>query len=82
MKSAKPIDKDIKAFIEQVAKRMSSLRKKKGYKNHEIFAYEHDIPRAQYGRYEKGQDMQLSSLKKVLKGLGVSPKEFFSDGFE
>jgi len=82
MKKKKPIDTDTQDFLERIGKRMVALRKKKGYKNHEIFAYENKIPRAQYGRYEHGQDLQMSSFKKVLKGFGVTAKEFFSEGFE
>ena len=82
MKKKKPIEKDTQDFLERIGKRMVALRKKKGFKNHEIFAYENKIPRAQYGRYEHGQDLQMSSFKKVLNGFGVTAKEFFSEGFE
>ena len=68
--------------IQNIGKRMQELRKKKGFKNYEIFAYENDLPRAQYGRYERGQDLKVSSLLKVLKGFDITLKEFFSDGFE
>ena len=72
MKKKKPIEKDTQDFLERIGKRMVALRKKKGYKNHEIFAYENKIPRAQYGRYEHGQDLQMSSFKKVLNGFGIT----------
>ena len=68
--------------LQNIGKRMQELRKKKGFKNYEIFAYENDLPRAQYGRYERGQDLKVSSLLKVLKGFDITLKEFFSDGFE
>ena len=68
--------------LQNIGKRMQELRKKKGFKNYEIFAYENDLPRAQYGRYERGQDLKVSSLLKVLKGFDMTLKEFFSDGFE
>ncbi len=82
MKRKKPIDTDTQDFLEKIGKRMTALRKEKGFKNHEIFAYENKIPRAQYGRYEHGQDLQMSSFKKVLNGLGITAKEFFKEGFE
>ena len=47
-----------------------------------LLANDHEIARAQYGKYEKGEDMRFSSLMKVIKALGVNPKEFFSKGFE
>ena len=68
--------------LQNMGKRMQELRKKKGFKNYEIFAYENDLPRAQYGRYERGQDLKMSSLLKVLKGFDISLKEFFGEGFE
>lgn len=62
--------------------RIKSLRIKKGYSNYEYFAFENDIPRAQYGRYENGEDLKYSSLIRVIKALGISLEEFFSEGFE
>ncbi len=74
--------KKANADIDKLAKRIKELRLKKGYTNYEFFAYDHEIARAQYGKYEKGEDMRFSSLMKVIKALGVNPKEFFSKGFE
>ena len=65
-----------------LAERIRSLRIKKGYSNYENFAFEHNIARAQYGKYEKGEDLRYSSLMKVIRALGVSVKEFFSEGFD
>jgi transcriptional regulator with XRE-family HTH domain len=65
-----------------VGNRIKQLRIKAGYTSYETFAFENDIHRAQFGRYENGTDLRLSSLFRVLKALGVSPKEFFSEGFE
>ena len=66
----------------KLGNRIKELRLKKGYSNYESFAYENDLPRAQYGRYEKGEDLKYFSLLKVLNALGVTPKEFFSEGFD
>ena len=66
----------------KLGKRIKALRIKKGYTSYEYFAYDHDISRAQFGRYEKGADLRFSSLLKVLKALDISLKEFFSEGFE
>ncbi|MFN7913193.1 MAG: helix-turn-helix domain-containing protein [Bacteroidota bacterium] len=65
-----------------LAKRIKQLRLKKGYKSYEIFAYDHNISRSQYGRYEKGEDIRYTSLLKVIRALGVTPKEFFSKDFD
>ena len=65
-----------------LAKRLKELRVEKGYSNYENFAFDNDLPRAQYGRYEKGEDLRFSSLMKVIRAYGISPQEFFSKGFE
>jgi len=65
------------ADLEKLGARLKELRMAKGYTNYEQFAYDHNIPRAQYGRYERGQDLRISSLLKVLRALEVSPSEFF-----
>lgn len=67
--------------LKKLGARIKALRIKKGYTNYENFAFENDIPRAQFGRYERGEDLRYSSLLKVIKALGVTQKEFFSEGF-
>lgn len=68
--------------LKKLGARIKALRIKKGYTNYENFAFENDIPRAQFGRYERGEDLRYSSLIKVIKALGVTQKEFFGDGFD
>lgn len=65
-----------------LAKRIKERRVELGYTNYENFAFEKEISRTQYGRYEKGEDLRFSSLLKVIKALGLTPQEFFSEGFE
>jgi len=66
----------------KLGKRIKALRIARGYTSYEYFAYDHDISRAQFGRYEKGEDLRFSSLLKVVKALDVTLKEFFSEGFD
>lgn len=74
---------ELKAIeLNKLAERIRSIRIKKGYSNYENFAYEHKIPRAQYGRYEKGEDLRYSSLVKIVKAFDMTMAEFFSEGFE
>lgn len=68
--------------IENLAKRLTGLRKKKGFTSYEFFAYENKIGRSQYGKYEQGVDMQFSSIIKLIKIHGITVKEFFSKGFD
>ena len=77
-----PPKKALGKELTQLGKRIKTLRLKKGHSNYEYFAYEHNIPRAQYGRYENGEDLRFSSLLKIVKAFDMTLKEFFSEGFE
>jgi hypothetical protein len=78
-KNALPVpDKDLK----KLANRIRQLRIKAGFKNYELFAYEHEIGRTQYGKYEQGQDLQYTSLLKIIRAHKMTVKEFFSEGFD
>lgn len=66
----------------KMGNRIKSLRIKAGYTSYEYFAYEHDISRAQFGRYEQGQDLRFSSIVKIANAFGMTLSEFFSEGFE
>ncbi len=82
-KGKKPI---VKKFpdneLTKLGNRIRELRIKKGYTNYEYFAYENNIPRSQYGRYEKGEDLRYTSLLRVARALGITLEEFFSKGFD
>lgn len=78
----KPVEIDPELLLKKVGKRIKDLRIKEGYTSYEYFAYEHEIPRAQLGRYERGQDLRLSSLAKIVNAFGMTMQEFFSEGFD
>jgi hypothetical protein len=67
--------------LQKLGQRIKSLRIQKGYTSYEYFAYDHDISRAQFGRYEKGEDLRFSSLLRVIKAFDMTLTEFFSEGF-
>lgn len=68
-------DEDI---IVSIGKRLRELRKAKGYSSYENFAFDHDIPRMQYWRLEKGKtNVTIKTLEKILKIYKMSFKEFF-----
>ena len=67
--------------LQNLGKRLRELRIARGYTNYELVAYDNQIPRAQYGRYENGQDLRFSSLLKILKALDISLEDFFKMGF-
>ena len=65
-----------------LGKRIKHLRIQRGYTSYEYFAYDHNISRAQFGRYEQGQDLRFSSLIKIINAFEITVQEFFSEGFE
>ena len=71
----------IQEFFSKLGKRIRQLRKEKGYTSHEDFANRHKISRSQYGKYERGAEMQISTVVKIAEALDVSLSEFFSEGF-
>lgn len=74
----KPPTKD----LTKLGIRIRELRKAKGFANFEHFAYEHGFSRAQFARYEKGEDLRYSSLLRVVRALDMTMEEFFSEGFD
>jgi hypothetical protein len=86
MKGAKKKEKvvqDPKATFKKIGKKLVGLRKAAGYNNSDDFAYDHDINRSQYGKYEAGaKDMRISSLLKTVNAFGLTLEEFFKDEIE
>ena len=64
-------------LMKKVGARFKELREQKGYTNYEKFAHAKDINRSQYGKYERGEDLRLSSIIKVARALEVSLEELF-----
>jgi transcriptional regulator with XRE-family HTH domain len=67
--------------IQMLAKRIKFLRINQEYTSYEHFAADKEIPRTQYGRYEKGEDIRFTSLVKLADAFGITLEEFFSEGF-
>lgn len=65
-----------------LGERIKSLRIEKGYSSYEFFAYEHNFPRTQFGRYEKGENLRFDNLLKIVKAFDMTLAEFFSEGFD
>lgn len=73
------LDKDIDTIILQIAEKIKALRKEKGFKSYETFAFEYDINRVQYWRIEKGNNITLKTLIKILAIHNLTLNEFFKD---
>ena len=68
----------VDTLLKVIGYRLIELRKKKGYKSHESFAWDHDLPRAQYWRLEKGKaNFTIKTLIKVLAIHNLTLEEFF-----
>ncbi len=67
-----------KEELEIIAKKIKHLRIKSGYSNYEDFAYDADIARAQYGKYENGANLMITTLMKIVKQHNMSLLEFFN----
>ncbi len=65
-----------------IGKRITQLRKEAGYSSQETFSYDADIPRALYGKYEKGANITMTSLYRIVKFHKITFEKFFSEGFE
>lgn len=65
-------------YLKKIGERLKYFRKKAGYTNSEYFAYENNISRPQYGKYEAGANIQLNTLIRILKLMNVTLEEFFT----
>ncbi len=65
-------------YLKKIGERLRYFRKKAGYTNSEYFAYENNISRPQYGKYEAGANIQLNTLIRILKLMNVTLEEFFT----
>ena len=71
---------DHEDFFKALSNRIKEVRKEKGFTSAELFAYDIEVSRVGMSNYESGNfdDIRLRTLLKIIDGLEVSPKEFFS----
>jgi transcriptional regulator with XRE-family HTH domain len=82
-KKSIPSGSEDEELLRRFAERARALRKARGFADYEDFANAHGLNRSQYGRYERGvSDIRFTTLFKVIRALGVTPAEFFSEGFD
>jgi transcriptional regulator with XRE-family HTH domain len=81
-KAAKKGKEDSSVYLKKLGNRLKQIRIKKGYSNYEYFAFDNNIGRAQYGKYETGGNIRFDTLVKIIKIHGMTIKEFFSEGFD
>ncbi len=72
-------DELLNLTLKQIGQRLADLRKQAGYTSYENFALDHDLPRMQYWRIEKGKvNLTIRSLLRILDIHHVTLTEFFS----
>ena len=64
--------------IKQIGKHIQDLRIAKGYSSAEIFAYEHGLNRVSYWRMEKGCNITMASLLRIIDIHQITLQEFFN----
>ena len=68
--------------LQKLGDRLKKLRVKKGFISVEKFAFDNELSRSLYSNYENGKgNITYRNLFKVTKALGISLKDFFSEGF-
>lgn len=83
-----PRSKDLEKYnqipleLRLIGKRIKELRVSQGFANYEDFAFQNELPRSQFGKFENGANMTMKNFFKVIKALNISPEQFFSEGFE
>jgi transcriptional regulator with XRE-family HTH domain len=81
-KKENPVQEDPHEVLKEIGLRLRKLRKERGYKNSDDFAYDHNINRSQYGKYEAGSvDMRVSSLTNIVNLFDLTLEEFFRKDF-
>ena len=62
----------------EIGKQIKNLRKTNTNLSAENFAYEKGFDRVQYSRIEKGTNITIKTLLKVLDKHNLTPKDFFN----
>ncbi|WP_316849081.1 helix-turn-helix domain-containing protein [Pedobacter agri] len=68
--------------LKKIGRRLKALRKSLGYTSPDKFAYENDLNRSQYGKYEAGNsNITVGTLINILNCLNVDLVEFFNEDY-
>ena len=67
----------IEEQLKEIGLKLKELRVEKGYKSYETFALDNNLDRKQYWRMEKGTNITLKSLIKILNIYNMTLSDFF-----
>lgn len=68
-------------MLQKLGETLKTARRKKGFTSFEHFAYQMDIGRSLYAKYESGGDLRVSTLFRIIEGMDMKVSEFFR-GFD
>lgn len=65
--------------LKKIGATLKAERKKNGYTSFEHYAYQMDIARSLFAKYEAGSDMKVSTLIRIVQGMGIKVSDFFKN---
>ena len=68
---------DYSEFYKAIALRLKELRKSKGYKIYEYFAFDLNMSRSAYWRLESGANFELKMLIRICELFKITLADFF-----
>jgi len=69
--------------FKKIGLRLKYLRKSKGFTSPDKFAYENNLNRSQYGKYEAGSaNITIGTLINILNCFNVSMSDFFNEDYD
>ncbi len=77
MKSKDELTDEQTRQLNALGEKLKGLRIAKGYTSYENFAFDHGLNRANYGRYEKGANLRVATLIKILEVHDLTLEDFF-----
>ena len=77
MNSKEKLTENQTTQLSKIGDQLKKIRIEKGYTNYENFAFDNGLSRANYGRYEKGHNLKVSTLITILECHGMTLDEFF-----
>ena len=66
-------------LVKAIGQKLKRIRIEAGYTSYEKFAIEHDIDRKYYWSIEKGRNISITYLKKILDIHKITFAEFFKE---
>lgn len=66
-------------ILEKLGATIKTTRKRKGFTSAENFAFQMDISRSLFAKYETGSDLRVSTLFRIIEGMDMKVSDFFKE---